>query len=118
MIMALVAISCNPNESSTVREFIPGVYCRHFESPYSRGNDTLIISPMNDGSSYLIIHKSYFQKFRYNKLSDPEERIENWSAVYNVRDKILYEQKRDRMLSFVPDSNQLFVGGSAYYKIK
>lgn len=117
IILAIVAISCNSG-ATDVKEFIPGMYIRHFEDLYSKGDDTLIISKIDNINSYFILHKTTFQKLRNNQLSAPEETTENWSAVYNPRDKILYEQKRERMLSFMPDSNKMFVGGSVYYKIK
>ena len=117
IILALRITSCNTNNASSVREFILGVYYRHFESLYSKRDDTLIISSLNNGGSYLIVHKSFFQKFHKNAFLAPQQSIENWSAVYDDRDKILYEQKRDRTLSFIPDSNKLLVGGSAYSKI-
>lgn len=117
IILAIVAISCN-SSSSDVKEFIPGVYIRHFEGLYSKGDDTLIISKIDGVNSYFILHRTSFQKLRNNQLSSPQQTTENWSAVYNPRDKVLYEQKRERMLSFMPDSNKMFVGGSAYYKIR
>ena len=117
IILAIVVISCNSGNSD-IKAFIPGVYIRHFEGLYSKGEDTLIISKIDNVNSYFILRKTTFQKLRNNQLSAPEQTAENWSAVYNPRDKMLYEQKRERMLSFMPDSNKLFVGGSAYYKIK
>ncbi|TKK64713.1 hypothetical protein FC093_21945 [Ilyomonas limi] len=117
IILAIAAISCNSG-TTDVKAFIPGVYIRHFEGLYSKGEDTLIISKIDGVNSYFILHRTTFRRLRNNQLSAPERTTENWSAVYNPRDKILYEQKRERMLSFMPDSNKMFVGGSAYYKIK
>lgn len=110
-------LSCK-SKSEDVKAFIPGIYIRHFEGLYSTGNDTLYITNTDNYNAYLIIRKSVFQRLQNNQLQQPERVVENWSAVYNPRDKILYEQKRERLLSFKPDSNKLFVGGSAYLKIK
>lgn len=117
IVLAITAISCNSG-TSDIKEFIPGVYIRHFEGLYSKGDDTLIISKIDGGNAYFILHRTTFQKLHNNQLLAPEQTTENWSAIYNPRDKILYEQKRERMLSFMPDSNKMFVGGSAFYKIK
>src|SRR3954466_14790267 len=103
IILAIVATSCNYT-GSNIKEFIPGVYTQHFEGLYSKGEDTLIISKIDGVNTYLIVHKSTFQRIRNNQLSAPEHTTENWSAVYNPRDKILYEQKWAKLLSFMPDS--------------
>jgi len=117
IILTIVAISCN-SITSNIKEFIPGVYIQHFEGLYSKGDDTLIISKIDGINAHLIVHNCTFQKIRDKQVLAPEHTTENWSAVYNPRDKILYEQKWARMLSFMPDSNKMFVGGSAYHKIK
>src|SRR4051812_30387986 len=117
IILLIVVTSCN-STGSNIKEFIPGVYTRHFENLYSICKDTLIISKIDDVNACLIVRKATFQRIRNNQPLAPEQKTENWSAVYNPRDKILYEHKRERMLSFMPDSNKLLVGGSAYYKIK
>lgn len=117
LILTIFFISCN-STGSNIKEFIPGIYTQHLNGLYSKGEDTLIISKIDGVNSYLIVHKTTFQRIHNNQLSAPEQTTENWSAVYNPRDKILYEQKWARMLSFIPDSNKMYVGGSPYNKIK
>lgn len=118
ILFAILLIGCNSNESGKIRKSIPGVYTRHFDAQYSVGDDTLYITQLEGSNTYTIIHKSTYCRIKNRVVGQPEQKIESWTVVYDYRDRTLYEQKRERLLTPLPDSNKLLVGSSAYLKIK
>lgn len=118
VIFAIILMGCSSNESGTIRNFIPGVYTRHFEAQYSLGDDTLYITRLNGSNTYTVIRKSTYRRIKNKVVGEAEQKIESWTVIYDYRDKSLYEEKRERMLTPLPDSNELLVGGSAYFKMK
>ncbi|MDQ2753438.1 MAG: hypothetical protein M3R72_10495 [Bacteroidota bacterium] len=118
ILFAIILMGCSGNESGNIRNSIPGVYTRHFEAQYSVGDDTLYIAQLNGGNTYTVIRKSTYRSIKNKVIDQPQQKIESWMVIYDYRDKSLYEQKRERMLTPLPDSNELLVGGSTYLKIK
>ncbi len=118
ILFAIIMIGCSGDESGKVRKSVPGVYTRHFEARYSMGDDTLYISQLDGGNTYTVTRRSTYRRIRNKVVDVPEQKIELWTVIYDYKDKVLYEQKRERMLTPLPDSNRLMVGTSAYVKIK
>jgi hypothetical protein len=117
-----ILLSCsNPKEKATekITSFISGTYVREFEGEYSTGHDTLLISQPNaDNNFYIIQHNSPFQKIREKQLQPIEYKSENWTAVFDQKTNVLLEQKKGKQITFLPDKNELMLGGSHFRKIK
>ena len=119
-VLMIIMLSCN-NENSTdkILSFIPGIYARTFEGEFSIGHDTLtIIQPDLKSNYYTIQHNSSYQKIREKKLQPLEYKSENWTAMFNEKDNVLVEQKKGKVISFLPEENSLLLGNSKFHKIK
>lgn len=117
-----VLFSCSsPKEKQTekITSFISGTYVREFEGEYSVGHDTLIISqPDAANNFYTIQHNSSYQKIREKQLQPIEYKSENWTAIFDENTNVLLEQKKGKQITFLPDQNELMLGGSRFKKIK
>lgn len=117
-----VFFSCSsPQEKQTekVTSFIIGTYVREFDGEYSKGHDTLIIDQPDAATNlYTIQHNGSFQKIREKQLQPVEYKSENWTAIFDNQTNILLEQKEGKQLTFLPDNNELMLGGSHFKKIK
>lgn len=114
-------LSCNSQQekkTEKVKSFIFGTYIREFEGEYSIGHDTLIITQSDEGNNfYTIQHKSSFQKIREKQLQPIEYKSENWTAIFDEKTNVLLEQKKGKQINFLPDKNELVLGGSHFKKI-
>ncbi len=117
-LLALLLTGCSSGDSSKIKQSVPGVYTRHFEAGYSRGDDTLYISRLDAGNTYRVIRKSTFRRIKNGRAGSPEQKAESWIVLYDADHKNLYEQKKERILTPLPDSNKLWVGNSTYLKIE
>lgn len=119
--VALILLSCNganSNSSDKILSFIPGTYVRTFEGEYAIGHDTLIITQPNvDNNYYTIKHNSSYQKIREKKLQPLEYKTESWVAMFNEKDNVLVEQRKGKLIAFLPDQNALLLGSSKFRKI-
>ena len=115
--MALAITSCGSKDS--VKAFIPGTYVGHFETEYSRGNDTLFLNSLSDdGNNYSIIRKVAYRRIKNKKALGTAYKTDNWIAVYNPQTKVLYENQEGTVYSFAPEKQILYRGNSIYHKIK
>ena len=118
-----IMISCdgtqNNGAAEKIKSFMQGTYVRAFEGEYSRGNDTLIINlPDKNNNYYTIKHASSYQKIRNKQLLSVEYKTEDWIAIFNEQTNVLEEQKKGKLISFLPDENALLLGDSKFEKIK
>ena len=117
-----LALSCNSNQESnkSIHSFIPGTYVRHYEGEYSKGGeDTLSINEVSGSANvYSIVRHVSYQRVIDKKIQPREDKTENWTAIYNEKDKILHEQKHGTMISFNPEKKTLMVGSDEYQKIE
>lgn len=115
-ILAVLALGCGSKDR--LRAFIPGTYVGHFETDYSRGNDTLFINPLSyKGNSYSIIRKVTYSHLRKGKGIDTEHKTDNWVGVYNPQTGVVYENSEGTVYSFAPDKNILYRGNQVYHKL-
>lgn len=121
-VLAFVVFSCNglqTKNSNKLLSFIPGTYTRVFEGEFSKGHDTLSITrPDENNNYYLIAHNSSYQKIRAGQLQAVEYKSENWTAIYNEKDNVLVEQKKGKLISFLPEQDALLLGSNRFNKIK
>ena len=119
----VILISCSgaqsENATEKVKSYIQGTYTRVFEGEYSKGNDTLIIDqPDKNNNYYTIKHNSSYQKIRNEQLRPLEYKTENWIAIFNEQTNVLKEQKKGKLISFLPEENALLLGSSKFEKVK
>jgi hypothetical protein len=113
-------LSCsNENSTHKILSLIPGVYVRTFAGEFSTGHDTLFISqPDSKNNYYTVRHNSSYQKIREKQVRPLEYKSENWTALFNEKDNVLVEQKKGKVISFLPEENSLLLGNSKFHKIK
>jgi len=123
IVATVILLSCSGSQSEKatqkVKSYIQGTYTRVFEGEYSKGNDTLIIDqPDKNNNYYTIKHNSSYQKIRNKQLLPVEYKTEDWIAIFNEQTNVLEEQKKGKLISFLPDENALLLGSSKFEKIK
>ena len=116
-------ISCSSMQkkhaTNKVKSFITGTYARAFKGEYSTGNDTLVINqPDANNNYYTIQHKISYQQIIDKHFLPLTYKIENWVAIFNDQTNVLIEQKKGKMISFLPGENALLLGNSKFQKIK
>lgn len=117
-LLTLIVMGCSSGDNGKIRQSVPGVYIRHFEAEYSTGDDTLFISKLGGDNGYRVIRKTTFRRIRNKRTGNPEQKVESWIVLYDASHKNLYEQKRERILTPLPDSNRLWIGNISYSKIE
>ncbi|MGI8949947.1 MAG: hypothetical protein ACR2FN_00030 [Chitinophagaceae bacterium] len=116
----LIIESCNNilQIDDSIQSFIPGTYVKYLEGEYSIGHDTLIITKSGkQANTYIIDRHLSYQRIIEHKLRPAEYKTEQWIAIYNPNDKVLYEQKQGTIISFLPEKNMLLLGSSDYKKL-
>ena len=121
--VTVILISCGGSQSNNatekVKSYMQGTYVRAFEGEYSKGNDTLVINQPDENNNYYTIkHNSSYQKIRNKQLLPLEYKTEDWIAIFNEQTNVLEEQKKGKLISFLPDENALLLGSSKFEKIK
>jgi len=121
--VTVILISCSEpqseNATEKVKSYIQGTYTRVFEGEYSKGNDTLIITqPDVNNNLYTIKHNMSFQKIRNHQSLSVEYKTEDWTAIFNEETNLLLEQKKGKVISFLPEENALLLGNNKFEKIK
>jgi hypothetical protein len=121
--LVIALLSCNESQSNhaseKIKSFITGKYIRTFEGEYSKGNDTLIIEqPDANNNYYTIQHKMSYRQIKDNQFLPVEYKTENWIAIFNEQTNLLEEQKKGKMISFLPDEKALLLGNSKFKKIQ
>ena len=119
-IAGMILTGCNGllKNDDAIQSFIPGTYSSHAEGEYSIADDTLVIIKVsNNGNAYTIIRNISYQRIIEKKIQPVEYKTEKWITIYDEKDKVLYEQKEGKIISFVPEKNILFLGSSGYKKV-
>lgn len=115
VVTTLMCIACNTRQN--VQDFMAGIYIRHIQNEYSEGYDTLRVSKAGgDADVYIIVRSVTYQRIINGEIKPAEHKTEKWLAVYDEKNKVLLEQKKGKIISFVPEKNQLLVGSNVYQK--
>lgn len=117
--IAALAGGCSDLKADKVKDFIPGVYVKSIDDEFTKGMDTLVIDVLDKSAgSYSINKKMSYQQVIDGRQLSPQYKTENWTAVYDENTYQLMEQRKGKVLSFLPEENKLSLGGSEYQKIK
>jgi len=110
-------ISCNRLGKDSVREFMPGIYERRINNEFSKGRDQLTVR-FQQGNVYAIEKRSAITRIRNGIELPVQYDTAVWTGIYDEKDKVIYEQKKGKVISFRPKENKLLVGASVYRKVK
>ena len=119
LMIAALAAGCSNLRTDKVKAFIPGVYVRTVADEFTKGMDTLVIEVLDRSAGSYSINKkmSFYQTIDGKELS-PQYKTEQWTAIYDDDTHQLMEQRKGKVLSFMPDQELVSMGGSEYKKIK
>lgn len=112
----LILLSCNRSADKLV-DFIPGTYVLHSEGEYSKARDTLVIGWLNS-TTISIKRNTSFQRKRGAQFLGEQHSQENWTGIYDSKDKTVTVARSGKLLTFIPESNSMLLGTAAYSKIK
>lgn len=119
LMIAALTTSCSNLRTDKVKDFIPGVYVRTVADEFTKGMDTLVIDVLDrSAGSYSIDKKMSFYQTIDSKELSPQYKAEQWTAIYDDDTHQLMEQRKGKVLSFMPDQHLVSMGGSEYKKVK
>lgn len=102
-----------------VKEFIPGVYVRHYSDEYTDSYDTIQIKLVNRSGSegYSVIKRTRFRKQTDDGKTIPGYEIKNWFGTYDDHSKTLWLQGPGKQIYFDPTKSELKMGAQPYKKL-
>ena len=114
-----ILIACGGLNKDTVKDFIPGVYYRHYMDEYTNSYDTVEIKLVtNEGSEGYVLNK----RTRYQKMIEGQKtsfayKKEQWFGSYEKDSKTLYIGKSGKRIYFDPKEGELKMGDMPYKKL-
>ncbi len=119
VISFLSVLACSPSKTDQVESFIQGTYVRFSDHEMRKEYDTLNIEVLSEaGNNYQLLRSSTFQRKMDGQNFPWEHTKEEWTAIYDPQRKVLYETRKGKLISFIPEKNILLVGTTEYKKIK
>jgi len=115
----LILMACNGTYKDEVKDFIPGVYYRHYMDEYTNSYDTVEIKLVtNEGSDGYVVNK----RARYQKMIDGQKtsfayKTDQWFGSYEKDSKTLYIGKSGKRIYFDPKEGELKMGDMPYKKL-
>ncbi len=113
-------LSCSSNnESDEILNFIPGTYSRESDGEFGKSYDTLVISLQNKAANqFKIVRRWRYDRVLDGKPLEPEYKITETSADYDVESKSLKENETLQAFTFDTEKKLLFDGPNQFIKIK
>jgi hypothetical protein len=116
LVLFLAACGTNKNERKTT---VQGLYVTRLETEYSKGMDTIVISPLNsEAGTFHYVRRVGYRRISNGVLGPMEHKTENSSCIFNQETAQLNEQRHGRVYSLSTDGNQLVFGKSSYKRIQ
>ena len=107
------------NSKNEKKTTVQGLYVTQFETEYSKGMDTIEITPLNSkAGTFNYVHRVGYRRISNGVLGHVEHKTENSTCVFNESTAQLNEQRHGRIYSLSPDGNQLVFGNSIYRRIE
>lgn len=118
LILVVVFVACN-SERNEKRLSVQGVYVTTYETEYSKGMDTIEITPLNsEAGTFHYVRRVGFRRLSNGVLGPKEHKTEASTCVFNENTAQLNEQRHGRIYSLSPDGDQLVLENSIYKKIQ
>lgn len=98
---------------------IQGLYVSTFETEYSKGMDTIEITPLNsEAGTFFYVRRVGYRRILNHAFSPLKHEMENSICVFNPNSAQLSEQRHGRIYSFSSDGEELVSGSSVYKRIR
>jgi hypothetical protein len=114
-------ISCSDTfRSDEVKNFIPGVYARHYSDEYTDSYDTLEIRRITTSGSegYAVTKTMKYKRQNQSKTNPVQHKTEEWTGSYEEEKKTLLLEPSGKRIYFDPSLGEAKLGIIAYQKIK
>lgn len=122
LLTILAGAACN--NSSAVKEFIPGIYAMSFRDSLSpttnvEGVDTLVISKQAQSGSdtYQIIRKTRYQRMLDSVKHAEEVKTVTWVGFFDKEHNII-KTETEKILAFDLAGESLVIGDKKYKKVR
>src|SRR5580704_16751016 len=96
---------------------LPGEYISFCATRNCRVFDLLVIAQKKE-LEFSINRRVAFQRIRDGIFQSRKYHLEQWLACYDYEKKALTENKKGRILRYIPGKNKIFWGSHPYLKIK
>jgi len=115
LLIVLLLTACDSLlQSKDVRNFMPGVYTRHYKDEYTESDDTIAIH--EKGATYEVTKRSRQVKIIDGKPLEPHYILVKWTGVYNAEQKHLWVEPAAKAILFDADKKELSIGTQPYKK--
>jgi hypothetical protein len=118
-LFCLALASCSGLASDEVRNFIPGIYARHYTDEFTNSLDTVEIKPVTEAGSdgFKITKRMRYQKTIDGQQTSFDYKMETWFGIYESDSKTLYIEKSGKRIYFDPVAGELKMGEMPYKKL-
>ncbi|MGN6212062.1 hypothetical protein [Parafilimonas sp.] len=119
IIVCLFLLSGCALSDGNIKDFIPGMYVKEFQQQYASGNDTLVITIVDETTnSYNIERHLSYIPVHDGKVLNRQNETTTWYGIYSKNNKQMIVQPNGKIISFSPEKNCLYIGNSTYKKVK
>ena len=119
IIVCLFLLSGCAFSGDTIKEFIPGMYVKEFQQQYASGNDSLVITIVDETTnSYNIERHLSYIPVHDGKVLNQQNETTTWYGIYSKNNKQMIVQPNGKIIAFSPEKNCLYIGNSVYKKVK
>ena len=113
-IFAIAGILVACHSISSNKDFIPGTYTNHAESPYSQADDTLTITVTGSDNIYLVTRRTGYRRILNGKPDRLQHQLKKWTATWDTQKRQLVILQTGGILTFPQSGNSLLYGSSEY----
>ncbi|WP_259070348.1 hypothetical protein HDF24_14600 [Mucilaginibacter sp. X4EP1] len=110
--IAGILVACHSINSN--KDFIPGTYTNHAESPYSQADDTLTIAQAGSDNIYTVTRKTGYHRMVNGKADSLRHQLNRWTATWDEQKEQLVILQTGGILTFPQSGNSLLYGSSEY----
>ena len=118
LMITLAFAACNTGGSKT-GDAITGIYVRHIDNEYAKGDDSLLVAVLDESAGTYTINKHYgFVRYYEGKEKGRDYDEKKFAGVYDKEHKQITDNSKGMVFTFAPDKGILLMGSSEFKKIK
>lgn len=118
LLIVVVLAACNAG-GGKMGDDITGIYVRHIYNEYARGNDSLLVTVLDESAGTYTIDKHYgFMRYYEGKAKGRDYDQKKFTGIYDKEHKQITDNSKGVVFTFAPDKGILLMGSSEFNKIK
>lgn len=119
IVFCFILLSCKSPFKKNTQDFIPGVYVRAINHEFATGNDTLVVTLLDQHTgTFSIVKKAGFIQFVDGKAVNRKSTTEKYTAVFDEATGTLNDHHKMKTFTPVPDKGLLLSGSLTYKKLR